>query len=676
VTTARAQQRLAVSFARTASEVPAADPGSIVVVLDPAWTPTRDDPATSRSVRPYQAIAIEGHDLFEEALDLLDAWADAAQLPDRLLVNGVTYWYRMRETAWRWLHERLLWAYTVGAIEADLMPGGGAAAFAVPAESTALTDVLRALHRDIAPHDRESASSRLPSGPRDGSERPRPDRSSRRPLSRSPKDRGPIDRVFAFLSRRLSSGGPWAPVPPGDRSRALTLAARVERFAAGDRPIVVLTTPSTYQHVYADGRHERRDPQLGSVIDSLGREGLPVVLIGFGLDPRRDDDWAKVEADDRLLPQSLMRTRWGDPGDDAQVAEVKKGVLDSLGATATPLSAAGVDLSPALLSFLQTAVENVVSIDAYQWARIDRLLAELRPRAIVLAQEGVRTAWLAAAARAAVPTFAIQHGVLYRRHPGYPPARHPRLVLPTTTFVFGADERRVLLDLAYRPDEVVVSGSPRHDLDNGSDSDGGADGERSRIRGGLGVSPGQRLVVVSTVNLEFVRGSHLVHMIERLLGAPLPFVHVVFKQHPGETDPGPYRALLEGLAACGGYDPPPIDVVKEIDLYALLRAADAHVGLHSTVLTDAVAAGCLNLIAMVEPHADLLGYVAAGVARPVRSVDDVLEALDHGRPPDAETRQAFLDDHFQSGHAGSRIATWIREAVAGGATATGGATTR
>jgi len=175
------------------------------------------------------------------------------------------------------------------------------------------------------------------------------------------------------------------------------------------------------------------------------------------------------------------------------------------------------------------------------------------------------------------------------------------------------------------------------------------------VRRELGLADGDRLLVVSTVNVEFARRSHLVHMLERTLGGPLPGVHVVFKQHPGERDEGPYRALLEGMAAAGGYDPPPISVVRDVDLYRILRAADAHLGLHSTVLTDAVAAGTPNLIAIVDGHADLLGYVAAGVARPVASVGDVLAALDHPVAADPVARQAFLDDHFRPGVASQRI---------------------
>ena len=182
------------------------------------------------------------------------------------------------------------------------------------------------------------------------------------------------------------------------------------------------------------------------------------------------------------------------------------------------------------------------------------------------------------------------------------------------------------------------------------------------------MADGDRMLVVSTVNMPFVRRSHMAHMLEACLGGPLPGVHVVIKQHPGERDEGPYHDLLHGLARAGGYAPPPISVVREIDLYRLLRAADAHLGLHSTVLTDAVMAGTDNLIARVEASGNLLGYVAAGVARPVTRVADVRAALDHPQPAHPAARQTFIEDHFRPGDASDRIveviASEVREPVA------------
>ena len=95
-----------------------------------------------------------------------------------------------------------------------------------------------------------------------------------------------------------------------------------------------------------------------------------------------------------------------------------------------------------------------------------------------------------------------------------------------------------------------------------------------------------------------------------------------------------------------------------MDLYRLLRAADAHIGVQSTVLTEAVVTGTTNLLAATLAASDLLGYVEAGVAIPVRDGGDLLAALDAGPAAAAgpAARQAFLDDHFRPGSASQRIA--------------------
>jgi hypothetical protein len=637
-----------VTFVPTIADAPPPQSGVTIVVLDAAWTPAPDDRPDVLPVRPFLSRAIEQRDVVEEALSRLDAWAEEAMLADRLIVEGVTFWFRMRETSWRWLHERLLWRYALTALLGDDRPES----VAVPRAEIALLDVLR-LGPAIRIVDAEAADSPAEAEPAPAEAEPA---SGRRPIS------GLVSGVLGRLLRRQRSGTarPAAVRDEQDR-RGAALADRVAALSAIAGPrVIVLTTPATHQRVGSADDGERRDPHLGAVIPKLVALGLEPILIGIGLDHRDDEDWRVVERDERLLPGSLLRTRWGAASDDSRAATALAGcqaVIEAAGRV--PLIVDGVDLAPGLAEALQASFAGVVTANVHQLARVGRLLAELRPAAVLLAQEGIRTPWLVAGSRADVPVFAVQHGVLYPTHPGYPPRRHRALALPSCTFVYGDYTRRVLLDGAYEASEVEVSGSPRLDLDAEVDLVGARPEAREAVRRELGVADGDRLLVVSTLNLPFIQRSHFVHMLERVLGGPLPGIHVVFKQHPGERDEGPYRQLLAGLARAGGYEPPPMSVVRDIDLYRLLRAADAHLGLHSTVLTDAVAAGTPNLIAIVEGHADILGYVVAGVASPVRNVDELRRAMADPRPAEPSARRAFLDEHFRSGNASSRIADAI-----------------
>jgi len=146
-------------------------------------------------------------------------------------------------------------------------------------------------------------------------------------------------------------------------------------------------------------------------------------------------------------------------------------------------------------------------------------------------------------------------------------------------------------------------------------------------------------------------------ILEAILDRALPNVRLVIKLHPAEEPHDLYQRLAAGLAARGGFEPPSISVIRDIDLFGLLRAADAHLGIHSTVLSDAVVAGVRNLIVAGFPGGDLLAYVERGVARPIRDGGDLLDAL-AAPPPAADdpARLAFLAEQFQSGDASERIA--------------------
>jgi hypothetical protein len=112
------------------------------------------------------------------------------------------------------------------------------------------------------------------------------------------------------------------------------------------------------------------------------------------------------------------------------------------------------------------------------------------------------------------------------------------------------------------------------------------------------------------------------------------------------------------VAAAGEFAPPPISVVRDVDLYRLLRAADAHLGIHSTVLTEAVFVGTPNLLATSVLGGDLLDYVASGVALPVAGGKDLVAALDAAAAGaiSERSRAAFLAQHFEPGSAATRIA--------------------
>lgn len=639
-------------FVQSAERIPAPAEGTLHVVVDTTWTPGPDGRPDVVPIRPAASAVLAAEDLFDEALVRLDAWAAEAGLVDRLAADEVAWWFRAREGLWNWLHERILWRRTIG----QLLDGSKPESVLIPAGEAALADVARGL----------GVAVEIEAGPpADESARQGRAAATERALSARPAS------LVGRLRVRIARLGGAGRVEPDERSRELdrrgaVLDARITALTtAVERPILVLSHMGIRQPIGGD-RSRLLDPNLGSVIDRLRSGGRSILVVGLGLDHRLDDDWPAIAADDGVVPQTWVQQRW-----DRPVAEAKRpawtatddpGAADLVAAIdagpAVALDIDGVDLGPAALDELRTFARTVLPVARRQIPRVERMLAELRPSALLLTHEGIRTPWLVAARRLGVPSFAVQHGVLYPTHPGYAHPRHPGLVLPTTTFVFGDEERQVLLDHGgYGADEVVASGSPRLDLDSGAGLETAERArERTAVRAELGVAEGDRMLVLSTVNQPFVRRFHATQMLETVLGGALPGIHLIVKLHPGEQDDGPYRALLDGLARVGGYARPAMTIVRDIDLYRLLRAADGHLGLRSTVLTDAVVVGGVNLIATVQAHADMLGYVESEVARPVRTVAELRAALDDARPIDPDARAAFIARHFRPGDASARIA--------------------
>ena len=483
----------------TASEAPASRADTAVVVLDTSWTPGPDDRPDLLPLRRIIAPVFGRVDLFSDALRRLDGWADSAGLPMRLAVRDVSIWYAMREELWHWLHERLIWR----AVAAALSERFGPVRFVVDSEDPALLDVMRGLDGRRPGEVVEflaTASAAI--------DPPKPRATGAMPWSRH------LQRWLGAPDRRL-------------RRRRLArrvglLDDRIRTMAAGPPGrVLVISYTGIHQRIQGASAARSIDPNLGSVIERMRREGPAPIVIGLGLDHRNDDTWPYIAADPRLLPQSLLVTRWH--GNDVPDPALIEAVTAALRGPDVPLMLDGVDLGPALMTRVRAFADAWLTPTLTLATRVEHLIAELRPGALLLTHEGIRAAWLAAAHRAGIPSFAVQHGMLYPTHPGYCHPRDETLVLPDRTFVYGPYERDVLLQHGgYRSDEVEVSGSPRVDLDAHGPTGPAIDAERSAVRRELGVDAADRVLVVSTAHAPLLRRYHLMDMIEKTLGGPLP----------------------------------------------------------------------------------------------------------------------------------------------------------
>ena len=621
-------------------------PGTAVVVLDTTWTPAAADVPEGRciSLRDVAERVMTDRDLFAESAALLDAWADESGVVEAFVIEDVSFWFGERLRYWMWLVDQVLWL----AIVEELVTSERPAAI----ECSAGTDPgLIAAARAIAERD----GIPFTSPPRPGSVPAAKASPAAEGVARSEKPGRPRKPtpLVGKIRNRLSRDG----------RRRHAVIRRMERIGRDPKRPLLVVQAHARQRVDTATGHRFLNPYLGPVMDQLAGTALDPVEIDIrsGLDDAATwqrigsrASWRRLPLDAIALAGPRVRT--------APAVERGKALAESVRGIRTPLIVSGIDLGPDLAEAIARRSRSNFAKSITEVAKIRQFLQRIKPPGLLIADEYHRYDWLAAAGAEGVRTAAIQHGVIYRWHNGYMHrSRPPELRLPDRTYVYGDWERTLLTTQSvYRDDEVRVGGSPRLDLFQPGAVD------RAAVRRELGIADGDRLVVLSGTWGPLYRRFHYPIALAHLFCRPVERVHLVVKLHPSERDEGPYRQIIEGLASAGGFAAPPVTTVQSIDLYRLLAAADAHLGIHSTVLTEAVSTGTPNLLADVLTASDLLGYVEAGAAYPVRTPEDVAAALD--RPRDsgsaADGRRAFLHAHFEPGSATERIANDLLEWLA------------
>ena len=108
----RVSQRTLVFVDRAVDAGPP-DPSTDKVVLDATWTPEPGERRDLVPVRPALQSVIASVDLFDGTLARIDDWAAATNLADRFMMDGVTWWNRVRIII-RWdVHELILWRHVL-----------------------------------------------------------------------------------------------------------------------------------------------------------------------------------------------------------------------------------------------------------------------------------------------------------------------------------------------------------------------------------------------------------------------------------------------------------------------------------------------------------------------------------------------------------------------------------
>ena len=293
------------------------------------------------------------------------------------------------------------------------------------------------------------------------------------------------------------------------------------------------------------------------------------------------------------------------------------------------------------------------AIRAYHEVR--SVLETEKPDVLVLYAEssGLGRAAVTAAQEFGIPSFAIQHGIMYPQYYSHE-HRHFELLgddavpIPTKTAVYGSLAKDLLVKRgSYPEDRIVITGSPKFDaLVRAAE---GFDREKTRTE--LHVPEGARVLVLATrftaVGPVF---SDLVEAVERLEDLWL-FV----KPHQAES-PTPYEAIL---ARGGAAHTRMLSGAR--NLLELLFASDGLITVDSFASSEALVLG--RPVLVVNLPNNLSALVERGVALGA-SIEDALRKLlfDEGARKELEEKRKEYIQEFAFG-ADGRSTERIVEAI-------------
>ncbi len=283
------------------------------------------------------------------------------------------------------------------------------------------------------------------------------------------------------------------------------------------------------------------------------------------------------------------------------------------------LSHRGILLGPEAMASVRDAFLRQFPWAVRSFLEVETVLLREKPDVLVLYAEssGLGRAAVAAARAHAIPSVAVQHGIMYPQYYSHEHApdeleRDP-VPIPSRTAVFGELAKELLVQRGSYPEErIVVTGSPKFDaLVKGASAY-----DPARTRRTLHVPDEARFLVLATrwtaVSPVF---EELVRAIEALRG-----VLLLVKPHQAES-PRPYEEVVRRLSASRTRI-----LSADESLLPLLFASDGLITVDSFASSEALVLGrpvlVLNLPGNLGPLVD------RGVALGVRRGEPIAKALE------------------------------------------------
>jgi hypothetical protein len=310
------------------------------------------------------------------------------------------------------------------------------------------------------------------------------------------------------------------------------------------------------------------------------------------------------------------------------------------------LSFNNVNLLTALPNYFEYYFHTFLPLAALYLDLSQRALKEESPNTLLLVDEYLLygRSLLFAAAEEKVPSLAIQHGVIFKFHPGYIYDQDeisqdgnpffPYSPLPTKTALYGQFYERILIEhSAYPKSRLVVTGQPRYDVLRHANEI--YDKREFCQRYNLDSKTRIVLIVTQPFPVKKARTEFVIPTSQAL--DQIPNLQIVVKPHPSESSDF-YKELLTKQGIAATVLSPKSDTVEAI------FACDLFIAVNSTTIIEALILNKPVVVINLSNFPEVLPWVSDGAVVEVTNPNDLRAIF----------RRVLDDEKFLQAHSDGR----------------------
>ncbi|MBU3217109.1 hypothetical protein LL033_21005 [Clostridium estertheticum] len=271
-----------------------------------------------------------------------------------------------------------------------------------------------------------------------------------------------------------------------------------------------------------------------------------------------------------------------------------------------------LNLKNVMLNYVMKNLRQNYYSYLYELLVAEKFIDKLKIKKCLVVGEGDRgRCFIAAGNRFKIDTYAVQHGIINETSSTYIiNSKYKEVLVPKHTFVWGENYKNLLISHTnvYNKENVSVVGQVRTDtlVQNGY--------LKTIKRSGM-----LKIVYATQYFRDLLEPATI--MLFKALSLMKEDYKLIIKLHPADLNFEFYEAMVEKfhIKNC--------EIMKDGDLYELIKWSDLIISVHSTVVVEAALMNKPSICIILPKYNDAGGFVKDGVSFGVKDENELLEYM-------------------------------------------------